>query len=476
MLAVTVTLARPTDLDLAAFARVAWGGEGVRLAPEAIARMASTRRAFDEFVAASADRHLYGITTAHHRGANTLLSPADRAAYARRIPPTPASVGAPLPDRVVRGVVAARVAGFIAGTAAVRPELARAVAAMLDQPMPSVPGRGRGEPGEIGTLRAVFGGLERDVALEAKEGMALVNGAPASAAVLADAALAARGRLEVSDEILALAFYAAGALEAHLDPALDDAWRDPHEAAALARLRELIHGGDATPDGHQAAVAFRDAPRLLGWQRRLRRWAQECAEISLSAPGDNPMFALADANGPARILSNAGYHDARAAPMLNALAAAWADLASLVAVQATRLAEDPAGLAAAESEPEVTLLSMTALGWAEEARPAAAPTLISLGGSPPSDTSSPSLMAWRLAEDAGSCLQAALACLAVLAAHTIAVAGRPVPPALRDRFDATIERFPPVLHTSGYQGALQRIADDIERRVHAPAVASLQQG
>ena len=462
----TVTLAEPTDLDLAAFARVAWNGEGVELAPEAIDRMAFTRRAFDEFVAASADRHLYGITTAHHRGARTLLSPADRVAYARRIPPTPASLGPPLPERVVRGIVAARVAGFIGGTAAVRPELARAVAAMLDRPMPSVPARGHGEPGEIGTLRALFGGLEHDVVLEAKEGMALVNGAPASAAVLADVALAGRGRLELADEVVALAFYAAGALDAHLDPALDAAWRDPYEAAALGRLRELIDGGEAAPDGHQAAVAFRDAPRLLGWQRRLQQWAQECAEISLSAPGDNPMFAPEDADGPARILSNAGYHDARAAPMLNAVAAASADLASLAAVQATRLAEDPAGLAASESEPEVTLLSMTALGWAEEARLAAAPTLISLGGSPPSDTSSPALLAWRLAEDAGACLQAGLASLAVLAAHTIAAAGRPLPPALHERFDATLERFPRRLHTSGYQDALGRIADDIERRVH----------
>ena len=347
------------------------GREGIELADEAIERMAFTRRAFDEFVAASADRHLYGITTAHHRGARTLLSPADRVAYARRIPPTPASVGPPLPERVVRGIVAARVAGFIAGTAAVRPELARAVAAMLDGPMPSVPARGHGEPGEIGTLRALFGGLEHDVVLEAKEGMALVNGAPTSAAVLADVALAGRGRLEVADEVVALAFYAAGALDAHLDPALDAAWRDPYEAAALDRLRELPAGGRPRPTATRQPVAFRDAPRLLGWQRRLQQWAQECAEISLSAPGDNPMFAPEDADG--RRGSSPTPDTTTPAPRrcsmrLRRRRPTWR---RWPAVQATRLAEDPAGLAASESEPEVTLLSMTALGWAEEARLAA---------------------------------------------------------------------------------------------------------
>lgn len=464
---VPVVLADSGDVDLAVFRRVAWEGDTVELSDRALERMAAGRRAFEEFVAAAGDRHLYGITTAHHRGAATLLSPDARAEYARRIPPTPASFGSSLPERVVRGIVLARTAGFLGGSAAVRPELARAVASMLASPLPVVPGRGHGEPGEIGTLRAVFGGLQDELALEAKEGMALINGAPAAAAVLADTALAGQGHLTVADEVLALAFDAAQAPEAHLDPALEDFWRDPFQAAALQRLRQLTDTGRPWRSGHQAAVAFRDAPRVMGWLRRLQHWVEECAAISLAAPGDNPAFAAEGANGlPARIISNAGYHDARAAPMLNAMAAAWADLASLTAVQATRLAESPRGLAQREAEPAVTLLSMTALGWAEEARLAAAPTLISLGGSPPSDTSSPALLAWRLAEDAGRCLQATLASLAVLAAHTIIADGRQPPPALSERFRRTTEAFPPGLHPSRYGIALNAVAGAIAQSVH----------
>ena len=206
---------------------------------------------------------------------------------------------------------------------------------------------------------------------------------------------------------------------------------------------------------------------MLGWLHRLQQWAEECATISLAAPGDNPIFAADGAAGlPARIISNAGYHDARAAPMLNALAAAWADLASLAAVQATRLAEDPTGLSAHESMPQVTLLSMTALGWAEEARLAAAPTFISLGGSPPSDTSSPALLAWRLAQDAGACLQATLVTLAVLAAHTIIADGRRPPPALRPLTDTVTDSFPPGLAAGRYGPALEEIAAGLQRRVH----------
>jgi histidine ammonia-lyase len=463
----SIVLAAPGDLDLAAFRRIAWEGETVELSRAAVERMAASRRAFEEFVTAAGERHFYGITTAHHRGAGVLLEAEARVAYARRIPPTPASFGLPLPERMVRGIVAARVSGFVSGAAGVRPELAHVVAAMLSAPMPTVPARGHGEPGEIGTLRSVFGALEDELELEAKEGMALINGAPAAAAALADIALAGMNRLAVAEEILALSFEAAHGLEAHIDPALDEAWRDSHEAAALARLRELLAGSSARRPGHQSAVAFRDTPRLLGWQRRLQSWIEECAAISLAAPGDNPIFARGDDHGrSARILSNAGYHDARAAPMINAMARGWADLASLAAVQATRLAESPTGLAAQESQPEVTLLSMTALGWAEEARHAAGPTLISLGGSPPSDTSSPALLAWRLAEDAGTCLQGVLANLAVLAVHTIIADGRRPPEPLGERFEHVRERFPQDTRAPEYGVSLAAVAEEIEKQIH----------
>jgi hypothetical protein len=43
---VTVTLARRVDIDLAVFARVAWEGEDVATAPEALAVVAQRRAEF----------------------------------------------------------------------------------------------------------------------------------------------------------------------------------------------------------------------------------------------------------------------------------------------------------------------------------------------------------------------------------------------------------------------------------------------
>ncbi len=463
----TLALSDSRDLTLAAFRRVAWDGEDVELGAAGLRRMSESRRAFEAFLAAHEGERLYGITTAHHSGARTLLSGTARAEYARRIPATPASFGPPLPERLVRGIVVARLAGFLSGASAVRPALGEAVAAMLQEPMPRVPARGHGDSGEIIVLRAVFGRLEERVALETKEGMALINGAPAAAAALADGTLAAGERLGVAEELLALALEAARAPHAHLDPALEAAWSDPYEQTSLRRLRQLLEGGHEDRGAYQAAVAFRNVPRLAGWLRRVHAQAQDSATVSLAAPGDNPLFAAeGDGERPARILSNAGYHDPRAAPTLNALALGWAEAASLGAVLATRLAELPDGLLGAEAQPAVSLLSMTALGWAEEARLATSPTLISLGGSPPSDTSSPALLAWRLAEDAGTCLQAVLAVLAVLSAHTIYVTGRRPPPGLAEWSQRILEAFPPDAHPSRYGESLQAIADQIEHTVH----------
>jgi hypothetical protein len=76
------------------------------------------------------------------------------------------------------------------------------------------------------------------------------------------------------------------------------------------------------------------------------------------------------------------------------------------------------------------------------------------------------LLAWRLAQDAGACLQATLATLAVLAAHTITAGGREPPRALRPLADTVTDSFPLGLAAGRYGPALERIASDLQRRVH----------
>jgi histidine ammonia-lyase len=118
-----VPLATREDITLDALRAVAWEGRGVAIAPEALERMDRCHASFEELVrrrvAADPDALIYGITTAAGDGAAVALTPERQARRTTRLW-TGASFGEPLPERVVRAIVLARLANFIDGHAAAR--------------------------------------------------------------------------------------------------------------------------------------------------------------------------------------------------------------------------------------------------------------------------------------------------------------------------------------------------------------------
>src|SRR6267378_8414747 len=129
----TVILTRRADINLDSFRRVAWQGEGVRLSDTALQVIAACRRSFLQLIDKDPDLVIYGVTTATGELASRRLGAEERDRHARLKPFAAAtSFGDPLPDRVVRGIVLARLANFIEGNAATTPRIADAVAAMLE--------------------------------------------------------------------------------------------------------------------------------------------------------------------------------------------------------------------------------------------------------------------------------------------------------------------------------------------------------
>lgn len=223
--------------------RVAWEGEPVGLAPEVFERMDQGHAAFTAYLAACLAEEpgalLYGVTTGPGDAGAAVLSDRARATRPRGLW-TAASFGEPLPERVVRGIVLARLANFVEGHAAARPQVAAAVAAMLDGgPLPAVPARGNGGSGEILALGHLFGEVAERLELEPREKMALINGSPCAAAMVADAALAGRGRLELAEGTFALSVEAIRAPLEAFAPELGELWGNEHEAEALTSFRSL---------------------------------------------------------------------------------------------------------------------------------------------------------------------------------------------------------------------------------------------
>ncbi|MDX3612183.1 aromatic amino acid lyase [Streptomyces europaeiscabiei] len=433
-----------SDLDLDLVARVAWNGEPCELGEQALDALRLRRAEFENFVAANQDRRLYGITTKHHLGAKTLLESDARAEFSLRLPSTPATVGEPLPERLVRTIVLTRLSDVLNGTACLRPETAVRLVRMLDSKMPTVPTRGHGEPGDIIALGHLFR-ARFDGTLQLGEGMALINGSPVAAAALTDAALAGRRRVTVVERSLALAAVAAEAPADHFAPELGALWKDEHQEAALLSVHRLIERDRSSRyTSYQAPVSFRSGPRVAGWVRRAQAAAEECVRIALQASSNNPVFVGPDVFPPdGAVLSNGGYHNPMIAATLDSLARAWADASQLVASQVNRLVEDPAGLAATEPEAQVSLLYMTSAGWAEEARAAAgSASLIGLGCGGQTDTGTPDLLAWKKATTAGEALDVNLSVLSIVAAHTIASKGLDVPPNLSGFCAEVLTAFP----------------------------------
>jgi histidine ammonia-lyase len=432
------------DFTLANAHAVSWQGHGVRLGDGALAAMQAARSRFDALLEDPAIT-IYGVTSGYGQNAKTRLSPEDRKQHALRPPQAPAaSWGDPLPDRVVRAIVFARLANFIEGHAAITPSIAEAVAAMLDSPaQPVVPARGQGGAGEILSLSHLFLPLVGTIEPAEKDYLSLINGSPSATGLVTDAALAMAARIEVAAEVLTLAAEAFNAPLEHFDPALEGLWNNPHDAWALGHIRDLTgggHGGDRRP--YQAPVSFRILPRILGQAHLAQAAAEAVAAQSLMAVTDNPVVLPPDVDHPAgRAISTGGYHNAQAPMVMDQITAALANLAIIAERMAAKLLDENIALFSlapeAMSGPSrgyLGCLPMAAAGYAEEARGLATATLLpgsESGGFGANDVASPVFAAWSKQERAGLLLESTLSALGPIAIRAFEATGRAVPEPLR---------------------------------------------
>ena len=96
--------------------------------------------------------------------------------------------------------------------------------------------------------------------------------------------------------------------------------------AAFAELRALLGPDHVLTLPEAIAPYFRSTLARGTAPRAVLRpdTTEEVAEISLKAVSDNPVFIPPDPRNPAgRMLSNGGYHNGKAYPALDNLAAAW---------------------------------------------------------------------------------------------------------------------------------------------------------
>ena len=110
----TVALARRADIGVDSFARVAWEGEPVSVSDAALLEVTRRREQLLALIGSDPSRKLYGVNVGAGDGSDRRLSEAEQLDYQRGLH-AGTSFGEPLPVRVRRGIVFARLANFIEG-------------------------------------------------------------------------------------------------------------------------------------------------------------------------------------------------------------------------------------------------------------------------------------------------------------------------------------------------------------------------
>ena len=436
-----ITDARDITLDV--YRRVAFNGEELRVADELLDAVADWRSEFLRVLAGEDSVPVYGVNVGAGDGSSVALSDSGIADYRQGLN-SATSFGAPLPRRIVRGIVLARLASFVDGSSAVSPELVRHLCGMVnDDAMPDVPLQGNGGSGEILPLGHLFSGVPHAVSLGPKESMSLVNGAPCAGALAADVALRAKAAHHVVELTTALACHALNVPDTHFDPILGRVWGGTWEQHALARLTELLDGPFARAH-HQARVSVRILPRVLAASYESTAALLEVAAVALNHPGDNPVFVPHGTDdGPARIISNGSFHNQRPIVAIDNVARSFADLTQLGqhlihAIYQSRTAMPN------QDNLAIGVAYMVAGAWSEDARLQAVPSLLSLTAVGQNDVPAPTFAAWRKYQAIEEALFAQMAILGALSSQALHSTGREPTSKLAEHL-ATIRQAVPVV-------------------------------
>jgi histidine ammonia-lyase len=332
---------------------VAWGGERLALVPAALERVAAGQA--ELFALLTGGVRVYGVNTGMGFFAAVDLDEAAQAGHQRNLLLGRAVGGPPwLPAGEARALLVARLGNLLSGHAGVGPDRCRFLTDRLNDGFtPAVPRRAvgcsgeviplahafqtlvgvgqvlgpDGEPHDAGAALAARGALP--YRLRAKEGIALLAGAPMAAA-LALARLRAGERL--AGQLLAAAAAPVDALQAPLDPydeAVGELAGDPVLDAVLARLRRALAGVER--QGHQAPVSFRVAPQVLAQLARTLARLDEDVRRALAAVTDSPAVV------GGRVLAGGGFHDLGLAAGMDALAVALVQASELAGQRLQRL-------------------------------------------------------------------------------------------------------------------------------------------
>jgi histidine ammonia-lyase len=340
---------------------VAVHGRPVALAPSAMTRAAACRQRIEMIVASG--ETVYGVTTGFGRLSDKRI-PAESLAQLQTnlVRSHACGVGKPLSIPEARAMLLLRSNVLAKGFSGCRPEVLEALAALLNTGVvPVIPEKGSvGASGDLAPLaslalvligegEAFFEGqrlaggeaLRRagilPLVLAAKEGLALLNGTQAMAAVGALALARARRLAALADLSGAMSLEALMGTPLAFDPRIHQARPHPGQIASAAHLMRLLEGSGIREVHRrndtrvQDAYCLRCMPQVHGGVRGVLNHLAQILEIESGSATDNPLVFPTDPSRPEDhgVVSGGNFHGAPLAYAFDYASIAMTDLASI---------------------------------------------------------------------------------------------------------------------------------------------------
>ncbi len=350
-------------LTLEQIAAVAIDGEHVAISPSAGPRVAASRKLIEQIV--DRDEVVYGVNTGFGKLSDVRIAQDDlRQLQLNLVRSHACGIGEPLSEPEVRAMMLLRANVLALGFSGIRGEVIKLLCDMLNRRVhPVVPEKGSvGASGDLAPLahlalgvigegEAFFGGERissaealtraqlQPLQLEAKEGLALLNGTQGMHAVGGLALLRAQRLARVADVSGAMSLEALKGTPVAFDPRLQDARPHPGQKAAAEHLLWLVQGSEIreshlTDDTRvQDAYSLRCMPQVHGAIRGALAHCEEILLIESASATDNPLV-FSETND---VISGGNFHGAPLALAFDYAAIAMADLMSMSERRTDRL-------------------------------------------------------------------------------------------------------------------------------------------
>jgi histidine ammonia-lyase len=352
-------------LDFAQLYRVVFEGATVELAPPARERMLASRAVIERLIAS--DQTVYGVNTGFGKMASVRISREQIGELQVNLVRSHAcGVGAPLSEHETRAMLLLRANAIAKGLSGVRPMVAETLCKMLNAGVhPLIPSQGSvGASGDLAPLahlaqvaigegkailqsRKLSGGEAMHtagiapLALEAKEGLALLNGTQAMLALLALGLREAEIAVDTADVAAALSLDALRGSPAAFDERIAAARPYTGHAITARNLRRL-NEGSAIRESHRAtekdkrvqdAYSLRCTPQVHGAVRDALAQVGATLAVELNSATDNPLVFVHPGGdsgaGSGEVISGGNFHGQPLAMAADQLAVALATLAGI---------------------------------------------------------------------------------------------------------------------------------------------------